>query len=57
MPLSSDLPFALLTAGEAADVQLPFGLDMASAQQWTLIYLGLSSLGFVVVWLVGYLRR
>ena len=31
--------------------------DMASAQQWTLIYLGLSSLGFVLVWLVGYLRR
>jgi hypothetical protein len=30
---------------------------MASAQQWTLIYLGLSSLGFVVVWFVGYLRR
>jgi hypothetical protein len=57
MIASSALPLALMTAGEAADVQLPFGLDMASAQQWTLIYLGLSSLGFVVVWFVGYLRR
>jgi len=57
MPVSSALSFALLTAGEAADVQLPFGLDMASAQKWTLIYLGVSSLVFVVVWLVGYLRR
>ena len=50
------LPLAFRTAGEAAD-GLPFGLDIASMQQWTLIYLGLSSLAFVVVWVVGYLRR
>jgi hypothetical protein len=50
------LPLAFRTAGEAAD-GLPFGLDIASMQQWTLIYLGISSLAFVVVWVVGYLRR
>ena len=51
------LPLALQTAGEAASGALPFGLEMASLQQWTLIYLGLSSLAFVVVWVIGYLRR
>lgn len=53
MPLR--LPLALQTAGDAA--ALPFGLTMADLQQWTLVYLGLSSLVFVAVWLVGYLRR
>lgn len=36
---------------------MPFGLEMADLQTWTLIYLGLSSLGFVAVWVVGLLRR
>jgi hypothetical protein len=30
---------------------------MAKLQNWTLIYLGLSSLACVVVWVVGFLRR
>jgi hypothetical protein len=30
---------------------------MADIQTWTLVYLGLSSLAFVVVWVVGYFRR
>ena len=50
------LPLGLSTAGEASGA-LPFGLDMANLQTWTLVYLGLSSLAFVVVWVVGYLRR
>jgi hypothetical protein len=49
------LPLALQTAGDAG--ALPFGLTMDSLQQWTLLYLGLSSLVFVAVWLIGYLRR
>jgi len=36
---------------------LPFGLSMGELQTWTLVYLGLSSLAFVVVWVLGYLRR
>ena len=52
------LPPALQTAGDAATGNLmPFGLDLANLQQWTLIYLGLSSLAFVIVWVVGFLRR
>jgi len=50
------LPLALSTAGEANGA-LPFGLEMGSLQRWTLIYLGLSSLAFVAVWVVGFLRR
>jgi hypothetical protein len=50
------LPLGLSTAGEASGA-LPFGLSMADLQQWTLVYLGLSSLAFVAVWVVGYLRR
>ena len=50
------LPLGLSTAGEANGA-LPFGLSMADLQQWTLLYLGLSSLAFVAVWVVGYLRR
>jgi hypothetical protein len=46
---------ALSTAGDAA-AGLPFGLDIATLQNGVLIYLGLSSLAFVLVWLVGYLR-
>jgi len=48
-------PLALSTAGDAA-AGLPFGLDIATLQNGVLIYLGLSSLAFVLVWLVGYLR-
>ena len=54
--LLTQLPLGLSTAGEASGA-LPFGLDMAKLQNWTLIYLGLSSLAFVVVWVVGFLRR
>jgi hypothetical protein len=51
------LPLALQTAGDAGEGLLIFGLDMASLQKWTLIYLGVSSLAFVVVWVIGFLRR
>ena len=50
------LPLGFSTAGDAADGLL-LGWDIATLQKWALIYLGLSSLAFVVVWLVGYLRR
>jgi hypothetical protein len=50
------LPLGLSTAGEATEA-LPFGLSMGELQNWTLVYLGLSSLAFVVVWVLGYLRR
>lgn len=56
LPSPMLLPLALSTAGEANGA-LPFGLDMASLQRWTLLYLGLSSLAFVAVWIVGFLRR
>ena len=52
----SALPLALSTAGDAANGLL-FGWDIADFQTWALIYLGISSLAFVVVWVVGYLRR
>ena len=52
----SALPLAFSTAGDAADGLL-FGMEIATFQKWALIYLGASSLAFVVVWLVGYLRR
>jgi hypothetical protein len=51
------LPFAFRTAGDPVEGGLPFGWSVADFQKWTLIYLGVSSLAFVVVWLVGYLRR
>ena len=54
VPLLPLLAYA--TAGDAANGLLN-GLSIDSLQRWTLIYLGLSSLAFVVVWLVGYLRR
>ena len=47
---------AMRTAGEAAD-GLPFGWDISTIQNGALVYLGLSSLAFVLVWVVGYLRR
>ncbi len=49
-------PLGFSTACDAANGLL-FGWDMAMFQKWALVYLGLSSLAFVVVWLVGYLRR
>ena len=48
-------PLAFRTAGDAID--LPFDLTIDSLQRWTLVYLGLSSLVFVLVWVLGYLRR
>ena len=48
--------FGFSTAGDAADGLL-FGWDMATIQNGALIYLGVSSLAFVLVWVVGYLRR
>ena len=53
-PGSSRL-MAFSTAGDAAG-SLPFGWDIATLQRGALIYLGVSSLAFVLVWLVGYLR-
>ena len=50
------MPLGLSTAGEASEA-LPFSLSMGELQTWTLVYLGLSSLAFVVVWVLGYLRR
>ena len=52
--VSSVLGFS--TAGDAANGLL-FGWDIADMQKWALIYLGLSSMAFVVVWVVGYFRR
>jgi hypothetical protein len=46
---------ALRTAGDAAE-GLPFGLDIDTLQTYVLLYLGLSSLIFVLVWVVGYVR-
>jgi hypothetical protein len=51
------LPLAFRTAGEASEGLLPFGLEIASLQRWTLVYVAASSLVFVAVWVVGYLRR
>ena len=43
------------TAADTAD-GLVFGWDITTFQNGALLYLGLSSLAFVVVWVVGYLR-
>ena len=47
---------AFRSSGDVAE-SLPFGWTIIDLQQWTLIYLALSSFAFVIVWLVGYLRR
>ena len=47
---------AFTTAGDAAD-GLVFGWEIATVQKWALIYLGASLLAFVIVWLVGALRK
>lgn len=46
----------LSTASDATD-GLVFGWDITTIQNGVLIYLGVSSLAFVVVWVLGYLRR
>ena len=46
------LPLAFTTAGDAANGLL-FGWEIATVQKWTLIYLGLSSFLFVLVWVIG----
>jgi len=56
LPLARLLLLGYATAGDAADGLLN-GLSIESLQRWTLVYLGLSALAFIVVWLVGYLRR
>ena len=48
--------FAFSTAGDAANGLL-FGWDIATVQKWALIYLGVSSLAFLVVWILGAIRR
>ncbi len=53
--LQSLITFAFTTAGDAADGLL-FGWEIATIQKWVLIYLGVSSLAFVLVWLIGALR-
>ena len=50
------LPLGFQTAGDLPDGSLPFHWDVSNPQTWTLIYLAVSSLAFVIVWLVGYLR-
>lgn len=50
------LLFAFSTAGDAANGLL-FGWEIATVQKWALIYLGVSSLAFVVVWILGAIRR
>jgi hypothetical protein len=50
------LLFAFSTAGDAANGLL-FGWEIATVQKWALVYLGASSLAFVVVWIVGAVRR
>jgi hypothetical protein len=54
--LASASILAFSTAGDVAN-GLPFGWDIAGLQKGVLIYVGLSSLAFVVVWVVGFLRR
>ncbi|QEY32591.1 cytochrome B6 [Synechococcus sp. RSCCF101] len=47
---------AFSTAADAADGLL-FGWDIAALQNGALVYLGLSGLGFALVWLLGMVRR
>ena len=47
--------FAYATAGDPGP--LPFGLDMVGLQNGALAYAALSGLVFVIIWVVGYLRR
>lgn len=58
LPLTGELPSPVLALSTASDAAagLPFGLDIGTLQTYVLLYLGLSSLVFVVVWVVGYVR-
>lgn len=47
---------AFASTGDGVD-GLPFGWTIDGLQNGVLVYLGLSSLAFVIVWLVGFLRR
>jgi len=47
--------FAYATAGDPG--ALPFGLDLAGLQNGVLLYLALSGVVFIIIWVVGFLRR
>lgn len=48
--------FGFSTAGDVADGLL-LGLDIITLQQWAVLYLAISVLAFVLVWLLGALRQ
>lgn len=43
---------AYATAGDPG--ALPFGLDMGNLQNSALLYLGLSGLVFIIIWILGF---
>ena len=47
--------FAYATVGDPGP--MPFGLDLGGLQSGGLVYLGLSGLVFMIIWIVGYVRR
>ena len=47
--------FAYATAGDPG--ALPFGLDLAGLQNSVLVYLALSGVVFIIIWVVGFLKR
>ena len=47
--------FAYATVGDPGP--MPFDLNLSGLQNGVLLYLGLSSLVFMVIWIVGYVRR
>ncbi|MEB3240427.1 MAG: cytochrome B6 [Synechococcus sp.] len=47
--------FGYATVGDPGP--MPFGLNLAGLQNGVLVYLVLSGLVFVIIWIVGYLRR
>jgi len=47
--------FAYATVGDPGP--MPFDLNLSGLQNGVLLYLGLSSLVFMVLWIVGYVRR
>ncbi len=56
IPVPTPALLAYATAGDAANGLLN-GWSIDDLQRWALIYLGISSLAFIVVWVVGYVRR
>ena len=46
--------FTYATVGDPGP--LPFDLTLSGLQNGVLLYLGLSSLVFMVIWIVGYVR-